>query len=588
MTERLALRDRVGGRHAFSWRVWLVVVLVGAPFLLLIDQNGSFTATSLRNLAIATIATAAVLGALFAIVRGARPPERSLPLLVSVAVALAAAISRVVLGPLVLRALGEDVSVVERLVGTALPVAILILALNAGVEALAHLREQRAQLLAALVELEQRKLQQQALTEAMTNALLTNVLTATADLRQRVGDVAPGDSAADRLDIASALRTTAVGSLRDLSHELHRTGASPGLRTPSLLRTFLTALRTNPLWPRETAFVSALIASFGAALVSVQTAQSGAIGDAITTLALVVAWAASQFALVWVGLQGIVALGERWRVPGLVRLTLAIFFTAAISVARTAFTLSLLQDSAGMSLVLTSGATALLVVLGTTFAMATQQSRETLIETLRTTVDASETEAIARNHELVRANRTLARYVHGTLQSRLLASALAIEQAERDGDPAAFDAALEQARAALSLPDAFVAPTDDLTTALQQVAELWDGFAVVTVDLPAPIPHPPAETVLDLCRIVEEAVANAMRHGDATAITIAVTTADDGALEVVVTDDGAGPGGGRAGLGTALFDLVGPWTLASRDDGPGAVLTVRVAQQALTLSPQPD
>ncbi len=587
MTEYASLRDRIGGPHAFSWRVWLIVTTVGIPFSVLIDLHGVLSLTTVAHVATATAATGATSALIFLAVARLRPPACSLPVAVAIAVALLTSVMRAVLAPVILGQLGEDISVTERLIATALPVTILILALNAGIESLTTLREQRSALVTTLIELNERKLQQQALTEAMTNALLTNVLTATVDLRRQVVDAAPPDSADERLEVAAALRSTAMGSLRELSHDLHASSFAHEARGPGLLRTFMTALRTNPLWPIETAAVSALIASFGAIFVGVRFSAADQPTAVIATLAIVIVWVVTQFLGVWLALRAIVVLGDHWRLPGMVKLLLAISATAIISAARTAITFDLVGAPSGSSLIATSVAAALLVVLGTTVAMATQQSQEDLVESLRTTVDASEAEAIARNHELVRASRTLARYVHGTLQSRLLASALAIEQAERDGDPAAFDAALQQAREALSLPDAFAAPATDLAAALQTTVDLWQGFAAITIEVPVPAPTVDPETVADLCRVVEEAVANAMRHGDATTITVAVTATDE-RLDVVVTDDGTGPHGGGPGLGTTLFDVTGAWSLVARQDRSGAVLTMRMPQRARRLVPQPD
>lgn len=583
MADRLSLRDRIGGPQAFSLRVWLILTIAAVPFMLLIDQHGIFTRTSLRDALVATIAVGIVTGAAFLAVARLRRPQQSLTVAAAVAIALGIAVLRAVAGPLVLDALGEDVSVASRLLATSLPIALLLLTINAGLASLVVLREQRSALLTTLVELRGRQLQQQALREAITNALLTNVLTATDDLRRRVTDSVPADSAAERLEVADALRGTAMGSLRDLSHQLHAPAPVPDERRSGFLRVFLGTLATNPLWPRQTAVVSAAISTFGVALVTEQSA--GTIGVA-ETIGVAFVSVALQFAFVWASLRGIVALGSRWRLPGVVALVLAIVATTAVSTAKTLVLLDLLGNSSSASLVATSTFVAILVVLGTTVAMATQQSQAAMIESLRTTVAESEADAIARNHELVRSSRILARYVHGTLQSRLLAAALAIEQAERDDDPAGYEMALEQARAALSLPDAFTTRGDDLATALAQTVELWQGFAAITVDRSSALPEPDAERVQDVCRVVEEALANAMRHGNATTIGITVHAAD-GALEVAVTDDGSGPGHGRPGLGSTLFDLTGPWTLVPRAGTPGAVLTVRLAERAPQLAPQP-
>jgi len=221
----------------------------------------------------------------------------------------------------------------------------------------------------------------------------------------------------------------------------------------------------------------------------------------------------------------------------------------------------------------------LLVVVLVNAAMASELSQETIIERLHATVDATETEAQARNRELVRASRTLARYVHGTLQSRLLASALAIEQAERAGDPAGFDRALEQAREALLLPEVLPSPATELATAIDQVTALWQGIAKITVDITQPISPLPSSRITDICLLVEEGVANAMRHGSAQAVAITLAPREDGNIALTIVDDGVGPAGGSPGLGSSIFNQAStmPWTLTPRTSGSGSVLEVVVA-----------
>ena len=563
----------------------MILTVLGAPFAILFDLHGTITWSTLNALLLTACVMAAASGACFVVGRQLRRPGQSLPLAITLTVALGAALCRTTLGPIVLTALDQESSIIERTAFTALPTMFLILTINAGLEWLATIRHQRSLLVEELVELDARRLRQQALTDAMSNALLTNVLTATDDLRRRVGTPEPYTSAADRLDVADALRTTAIGSLRDLSHELHRANTTPPLRPRGFLRTFFVALQTNPLWPVETAAVSALIASFGSAVAIARISATDSSVGPMAALAITVIWVLTQFVLVWGSVRAIAAAGTRWRIPAVVQLVLAVCATAAISNVRTELTFGAFSDTGGAEFASLGLVVAIFVVIGTTSALATQLSEAELIEALRTTVGEKEAAVIARNHELVRASRTLARYVHGTLQSRLLSSALAIEQAERDGDADAFDAALEQAREALSLPDVFASPIQDLESALEATVALWQGFVHITIEYRGAIPTPDPETVLDLCRIVEEGVTNAVRHGGASFVDIELHATDSEDIEVTITDDGSGPTGGAPGLGSTLFDIASAWSLTRGATG-GAVLTVRLAQHAARLTPQ--
>lgn len=78
----------------------------------------------------------------------------------------------------------------------------------------------------------------------------------------------------------------------------------------------------------------------------------------------------------------------------------------------------------------------------------------------------------------------------------------------------------------------------------------------------------------DVGRVVEEAVNNAVTHGDATVIDVQVRGAG-GALHLEVSDNGAGPAGHDPGLGSALFDsLCVRWELIPISRGTQLTATI--------------
>ena len=102
-------------------------------------------------------------------------------------------------------------------------------------------------------------------------------------------------------------------------------------------------------------------------------------------------------------------------------------------------------------------------------------------------------------------------------------------------------------------------------------------------------PSLPQRTQLQLLRIVQEAVTNALRHASARSITVrAHWDADDGAVVVVVSDDGRGftpPRDGAGGTtGRGLVNMarrarsIGA-TLAITPGTPGTRVAVRWATQ---------
>ncbi len=174
--------------------------------------------------------------------------------------------------------------------------------------------------------------------------------------------------------------------------------------------------------------------------------------------------------------------------------------------------------------------------------------------------------------------RDAARVLHGPMQARLAACAIAIEAAVQARDVAAYAQALRQAHDVLRDPllASPVGPGDlSIATAVDELVALWRGLIDIHVDID-PTVATATENSADVGRVIEEAVTNAVRHGDASAVWITVARAADG-LELRVRDDGRGPTGQAPGLGTAMIDEVtrGSWSLARVEPG-GALLTASI------------
>jgi two-component system sensor histidine kinase UhpB len=572
----VTLQRRFGGPAAFSLTVWIVVCATSLLALALASDVDLSTTNGRIRGGLAFLAGVILTGAVFLLIRRLRPAGRDLRLRTTVLLTVGVALVRTAAFIPIANPGGVDTGFAtgSQVVASTIATMLTILVMNAVMESVSTHRRLRAELTATLVDLRHQQLQQDALGEAIDHALLAEVLTATDSARQQTDATTPVHTPGDRLAIADALRATAVGPLRSLSHRLDATEGTTPLAETRFLRVLISTVRTHPLWPRETAAVSALVAGTSVIYLRREEASTGGV---LTTLLLVLGSIAIQFGAVWLSLAAITACGRRLSAIAAMAIPLAVIATAATSLGRSdlfdAYTAASISGRSVSLVVIVS----VLVVVLVNAAMASQVSQETIIERLHVTIDAAETEAQARNRELVRASRTLARYVHGTLQSRLLASALAIEQAERTGDPAGFDRALEQAREALLLPEALPTPTTDLALALRDSMGLWSGLATIDMDLPESLPLLSSALITKICLIVEEGVANAMRHGAATAIGVALTAADR-RITITITDDGVGPTGGAAGLGSTVFDRAGssPWQLAPRPDARGSVLSVVV------------
>jgi two-component system, NarL family, sensor histidine kinase UhpB len=89
----------------------------------------------------------------------------------------------------------------------------------------------------------------------------------------------------------------------------------------------------------------------------------------------------------------------------------------------------------------------------------------------------------------------------------------------------------------------------------------------------------------NLLRVVQEAVANALRHGRARRVEIILSTSTDGMAVVVIVDDGAGVGDAPSGIGMIGMQeraviLGGKFSVVARNGG-GTRVEVRVPLQRL-------
>jgi nitrate/nitrite-specific signal transduction histidine kinase len=114
----------------------------------------------------------------------------------------------------------------------------------------------------------------------------------------------------------------------------------------------------------------------------------------------------------------------------------------------------------------------------------------------------------------------------------------------------------------------------DQVTSIEEVVDSlqkdWGGLAKLTFTIaPMGIDISRLETVRE---VISEGIANAVRHGFATEVSIAVS---DG-LQIEIVDNGTGPRDGKAGLGSTYFSSVSKqWSLAPTE--AGAKLTINLS-----------
>jgi signal transduction histidine kinase len=186
--------------------------------------------------------------------------------------------------------------------------------------------------------------------------------------------------------------------------------------------------------------------------------------------------------------------------------------------------------------------------------------------------------------------------MHDTLGHRLTVAAVQLEGAQRliprDPERAArmVGTVRDQVREALSELRRTVAtlrtPLEadlSLPTALARLATGFEGATGVAVHLTLPqdMPPLPAAHRLALYRAAQEALTNVQRHARARDVWLRLTC-QDGAVALLVTDNGVGmpadaegAGFGLRGLRERATQLGGQLSLGSRPDG-GAHLSLRL------------
>lgn len=169
--------------------------------------------------------------------------------------------------------------------------------------------------------------------------------------------------------------------------------------------------------------------------------------------------------------------------------------------------------------------------------------------------------------------------IHGTVQASLTAALTRLNAP--DADKKTLDLArkdLERAIAALSNP-----PAVDIkfTPAIKEIVSTWQGVCDIDLEIHADVKklvNKDSRLIMCLNEIVKEAISNAVRHGDARTAQVAMTLADDGVIDLTVTNDGHAPRiGGRRGLGSSLLDeLTVAWSLGFDDSSSQTKLHARL------------
>ena len=169
----------------------------------------------------------------------------------------------------------------------------------------------------------------------------------------------------------------------------------------------------------------------------------------------------------------------------------------------------------------------------------------------------------------------LANYLHGEIQAGLTASSLLLQQAARSGDSDLAQEALERASGLLNQDLTNISFTRMAAPAvkIQKITDAWKGIADISVVLP-PYDLLGETTLRNTVQLIEEAVANSIRHAKATDIKVSGVLKED-VLSISIVSNGNAMAKGRAGLGTKIFnELTEEWSYASESGHNRLTLTL--------------
>lgn len=164
-------------------------------------------------------------------------------------------------------------------------------------------------------------------------------------------------------------------------------------------------------------------------------------------------------------------------------------------------------------------------------------------------------------------NIDLARYLHGEFQAGLIATSLLLERASQMGDTDLARHALRSAVEILTQDHMHLSQTkiSSPVARFEKIAAGWRGIATVTFSVDW-IEGLEASEVNDSIVLIDEAVANAVRHAKAS--TISVNGSVEGAdINIVIVTDGHVMTHNAAGLGTKLFnELASNWAYSTQGE----------------------
>lgn len=461
-----------------------------------------------------------------------------------------------------------------RVLGSAVIIAWFEIVFALSMDARARLRIRQEALLDDALALESARLTTTSMIEELQAEITREVNRGLIDARDQVPRITSPDEA-DALmarwpEVAAGLRNAAAQTVRPLSRRLWESApGAPEKPRPWSLLTYVVS--HQPLRPLSVSTLYVL-GSGAAALREASLAEG--LGQLIFGVVVIVT--------VMGAANAAMRRAPRWHATVFIGAALLLQVPVVAAYALSPRDGSTPDSAVGMLATVIAG---LIVIVATSAFGAVSSLSAQRLDVLAAELNRQFIETTVRNQHLASLLREAGGIVHGSVQSRLLGSAMAIEEAGRNRDPEQFSTALTRALEALEHPVTTLGRprASSVRDELARRSALWEGLCEVEYVVGADVTDLAPDTIDSIGRITEEAIANAVRHGEAQHVVVTLdvdreTTAFAGLL-LTISDDGRGPSP------TALTTGLGMQVIASlaassalRRESDRTVLTVRLGQ----------
>lgn len=208
------------------------------------------------------------------------------------------------------------------------------------------------------------------------------------------------------------------------------------------------------------------------------------------------------------------------------------------------------------------------------------QSQSQVLSRLSELVDQDRINLISSEIETESKNRKVAKFLHGHLQTRLMSMALALELAGKDADFEKVQKTIQEIELELDIPLSRISPPQANSCAeiIDRISQAWQGIVQIDHLIISSSEWAKSDLLTNISTILEEAVTNAVRHGQATRVFIEIKRFNDLELSIEVTDNGNGTKTSYSGLGTGLITSIcgNKWSISNLENGNGARLSARI------------